>query len=346
MAGTAELIVRLMACTQMLLLALVVLRESKDKISYRYAGTLFVCIAGYLLAPLVVFNWHWGALALPVITLALIIPILFWYFAGAVFLDNFSPPAFAAALGIVTVVLGLLAFCRVLGQHECFFSTPDWLSPIVQITKLLWVMAAFVIILKHWRSDLVEARRSLRRGIVVLTGIYIVLVLTVELLVPTPVSATVELANTTAILIAATALSLHFYRVNTRNIFAQIEEIPSKSPEPASELAQQLLRRTAKERLYAGEGLTIETLAKQLDTQPHRLRQVINSELNYRNFNAFVNSYRIQEIADRLQQPEFCETPLLTLALDAGFRSLAPFNRCFKEQFGVTPSDYRKARQR
>ena len=32
---------------------------------------------------------------------------------------------------------------------------------------------------------------------------------------------------------------------------------------------------------------------------------------------------------------------LLTLALDAGFRSLAPFNRSFKDHFGITPSEYR-----
>jgi len=46
-------------------------------------------------------------------------------------------------------------------------------------------------------------------------------------------------------------------------------------------------------------------------------------------------------VAYRLEQAEYRNTPLLTLALDAGFRSLAPFNRSFKDHFGTTPSEYR-----
>jgi AraC-like DNA-binding protein len=33
--------------------------------------------------------------------------------------------------------------------------------------------------------------------------------------------------------------------------------------------------------------------------------------------------------------------PITTIALDAGFRSLGPFNRAFKGETGVTPSEFR-----
>ena len=33
--------------------------------------------------------------------------------------------------------------------------------------------------------------------------------------------------------------------------------------------------------------------------------------------------------------------PISTIALDAGFASLGPFNRAFKIETGKTPSDYR-----
>jgi AraC-like DNA-binding protein len=33
---------------------------------------------------------------------------------------------------------------------------------------------------------------------------------------------------------------------------------------------------------------------------------------------------------------------VLTIALDAGFSSLGPFNRAFKAETGVTPSEYRR----
>ena len=38
------------------------------------------------------------------------------------------------------------------------------------------------------------------------------------------------------------------------------------------------------------------------------------------------------------------EVPVLTIALDAGFQSLAPFNRAFKATTGVTPTEYRRRR--
>jgi len=33
---------------------------------------------------------------------------------------------------------------------------------------------------------------------------------------------------------------------------------------------------------------------------------------------------------------------VITIAMDAGFQSLGPFNRAFKATTGVTPSEYRR----
>ena len=43
-------------------------------------------------------------------------------------------------------------------------------------------------------------------------------------------------------------------------------------------------------------------------------------------------------LADPVQR----EVPILTIALDAGFGSLGPFNRAFRDAEGMTPSEYRK----
>ena len=63
--------------------------------------------------------------------------------------------------------------------------------------------------------------------------------------------------------------------------------------------------------------------------------------LGYRNFSDFLNRYRIEEATRRLCDPAEAGLPVLTIAMDAGFRSLAPFNRSFKERYQVTPSAYR-----
>jgi AraC-like DNA-binding protein len=98
------------------------------------------------------------------------------------------------------------------------------------------------------------------------------------------------------------------------------------------------------ERPYRTEGLTIAALAAQLGEQEYRLRRLINGELGFRNFTAFLNSYRLTEVREALADADQREVPILTIALDAGFGSLGPFNRAFRDAEGMTPSAYRAAR--
>ena len=94
--------------------------------------------------------------------------------------------------------------------------------------------------------------------------------------------------------------------------------------------------------VYRDMDITIGLLAYRLEIPEYKLRTVINSGLGYRNFNDFLNSYRIKEVAKRLQSPEDEKNSVLTIALDAGFRSLSSFNKIFKTTYQITPTAYRK----
>jgi len=74
----------------------------------------------------------------------------------------------------------------------------------------------------------------------------------------------------------------------------------------------------------------------------YRLRQAINEGLGYRNFNAFINHYRLEEAKAALADPGQRDVPVLTIAMDAGFQSLGPFNRAFKAETGQTPTEFRR----
>ena len=76
----------------------------------------------------------------------------------------------------------------------------------------------------------------------------------------------------------------------------------------------------------------------------YRLRRLINQQLGYRNFNVFLNNHRIEEAKAALADPSQAEVPVITIAMDAGFQSLGPFNRAFKATTGVTPTEYRRQR--
>ena len=96
------------------------------------------------------------------------------------------------------------------------------------------------------------------------------------------------------------------------------------------------------DRAYREEGLSIGGLAAKLGLPEHGLRRLINRRLGYRNFNAFLNSYRVDDVMAALADPAQEAVPILTIAMDAGFQSLGPFNRAFKARTGTTPSEFRR----
>jgi len=104
---------------------------------------------------------------------------------------------------------------------------------------------------------------------------------------------------------------------------------------------QRLVEIMEKQRAYTNQGLTIGSLARQVGIPSHQLRNLINKSMGYRNFSSFLNFYRIAEVKRSLAVLENRRIPILTLAMDAGFSSLAPFNRAFKATEGQTPTEFR-----
>ena len=96
------------------------------------------------------------------------------------------------------------------------------------------------------------------------------------------------------------------------------------------------------ERVYLRPGLSIGGLAKQLAIPEYRLRALINKRLGYRNFNALLHEYRLRDACAWLADPTKAHLPILTIALDVGYQSVAPFNQAFREATGCTPSAYRR----
>lgn len=96
------------------------------------------------------------------------------------------------------------------------------------------------------------------------------------------------------------------------------------------------------ERFHQEDGVSIGALADRLNLPEHKLRRLINRRLGYRNFNAFLNHYRLTDAKASLADPAQADVPVLTIAMGAGFQSLGPFNRAFKADTGLTPTEYRR----
>ncbi len=96
------------------------------------------------------------------------------------------------------------------------------------------------------------------------------------------------------------------------------------------------------ERPWQDSGLTLADLATRLSTTPHKLSEVLNSQVG-QTFYDFINGYRVREVQRRIAAGEARQVTILSLALDAGFASKSTFNLVFKKHTSQTPSEYRQA---
>lgn len=111
-------------------------------------------------------------------------------------------------------------------------------------------------------------------------------------------------------------------------------------PETAIEKALAQLKKAMEEdRVYLNTNLNLMVLSEHTGLTPKILSAVINQHLN-KNFNEFINEYRIAEIKNRLSSPASENLTIVGLAYECGFNSQSTFQRAFKTILGVSPKEY------
>ena len=119
---------------------------------------------------------------------------------------------------------------------------------------------------------------------------------------------------------------------------------PASKPSLSSELKQKgnWLKNTVKQNHYYHDPeLSLNSLAEKLGIHSHELSRIINIALG-KNFNDFINEYRVRDVAAKMQDPAYDRITLLGMAYDAGFNSKATFIRAFKQLTGKNPAEYKR----
>lgn len=96
------------------------------------------------------------------------------------------------------------------------------------------------------------------------------------------------------------------------------------------------------EKLYLESDVSLSKLSKLVGQSTQKTSSVINQYAK-RNFNDFINYYRIQDAKKLLSNAENEKFTISSIAFDSGFSSLSSFNSAFKKFEGITPSMYRKS---
>jgi AraC-like DNA-binding protein len=282
-------------------------------------------------------------------------PVIVWLWARATFDDDFMVRRWHGALWLGVVGLGFGAFLA--------WTTWPTLAKagfhLLSIVELVLALSAAVQTVRTWADDLVAGRRRLRLAVLVLSVLYIGFLAGSDL--TSFSSASVGVSGSLASALGLLALGILaawslFYPPPGPALVSIATDVSGHADGAArietggddgrEAIAPLLLRRLdhlmTVERIYRQEGLTIGVLAAKLGLTEYRLRQAINEGLGYRNFNAFLNRYRLNEAKAALSDPDQREVPVLTVALDAGFQSIGPFNRAFKADTGLTPTEFRR----
>ena len=117
-------------------------------------------------------------------------------------------------------------------------------------------------------------------------------------------------------------------------------EVPGPEPETMidQELKKRLMKFMEENKPYLDPELSLQKLARQLGIQANALSRLINDG-TVRNFNDFINVYRVQDMMNMLRSGEQKTQTLLGIAFDCGFNSKATFNRAFKKATGLSPRE-------
>lgn len=93
------------------------------------------------------------------------------------------------------------------------------------------------------------------------------------------------------------------------------------------------------EKPYLNPDLNLSDLADLLEMNRAELSKIINTGFN-KNFNDFINEYRVNTFKEKLKTGAHKQLSLLGIAYDCGFNSKATFNRVFKKLTHTSPSEF------
>ena len=120
-------------------------------------------------------------------------------------------------------------------------------------------------------------------------------------------------------------------------ITAQVGELPSITaafPTDATRADDALIRKVVEEKMYLDPSVSLESLARKLNTNRTSLSEIIHASRR-QNFSDFINSLRIEhfvKLADAEKNPNIKD-----LALHSGYGNLQSFYRNFSEIMQMSP---------
>ncbi|WP_259068048.1 helix-turn-helix domain-containing protein [Mucilaginibacter sp. X4EP1] len=102
---------------------------------------------------------------------------------------------------------------------------------------------------------------------------------------------------------------------------------------------EKVIRLFDEKKPYLEPKLQLSDIAEALNISTHNLSQTINATTG-KPFYDFVNSYRVEHLKKLLEDPLQQKFTILSMGFESGFNSKASLNRVFRQDTGLSPSEY------
>jgi len=281
---------------------------------------------------------------------------LWMILAHSLFRDDRPVPRWMISVVAVQILLSAINAFGYVGrntsllQSQAYPSTVNFVfGPLPLLLQSAFAFLALYWAAREWRSDLDERRRILRAPfLVVVGGLYFGINASEFYLADSPYSSRAHIDNIITLVMAVGYVSVALMALRfDHGVFERLMGSVPALPDPYVDVTADrdfaiLTRALNGQKVYRTPGLSIGSLARRLAMPEYRLRALIHKNLGYRNFNALLHEYRLRDACQQLTDPAKAHLPILTIALDAGYQSIAPFNQAFRLAMGCTPSTYRR----
>ncbi|MBI5218851.1 MAG: AraC family transcriptional regulator [Bacteroidia bacterium] len=117
------------------------------------------------------------------------------------------------------------------------------------------------------------------------------------------------------------------------------------SEQQTANIIQNLNELMETEKPYLNSRLTLSDLAGALHINRNYLSQIINIHFN-KNFITFINEFRVKKAQELLVDSEYDKFSIDGIAAETGFNSRSSFYSAFKKHTGITPSEYKKHKEK
>ena len=111
--------------------------------------------------------------------------------------------------------------------------------------------------------------------------------------------------------------------------------------ETSTSYSTRLINYITAEQPFLDSELSLRSLAEKIEIHPNQLSWLLNESIG-KNFNEFINHYRVEAFKKLAKDPKNSHITLIGLAYDSGFNSKTVFNTYFKKETGLTPKQFLK----